>query len=183
MVPLCLYRTDVGRYKAVFEDEITVQLTGDRHQDLVALSQQMHDRFEKMGAARARAGLLGAEKVASQAIPKTSQEDRPVKLTQIGEFGFIDPRRCSGNRETRRRSQRDRRRLRGESRSTAPDYLLITTDLLVERVHFMLDWAEPEIIGVKSLEVNLSDIAACGGTPRDAFISLAIPPYIRRGMA
>lgn len=47
VVPLCLYRTDVGRYKAVFEDEIQVHLTGDRHQDMVALSQQMHDRFEK----------------------------------------------------------------------------------------------------------------------------------------
>jgi len=47
VVPLCLYRTDVGRYNVVFEEEIKVQLTGDRHQDLVALSQQFHDVFER----------------------------------------------------------------------------------------------------------------------------------------
>ncbi len=56
-----------------------------------------------------------------------------------------------------------------------PDHLLVTTDLLVERVHFLLDWAPSEVIGAKALTVNLSDIAACGGVPREAFISLAIP--------
>jgi thiamine-monophosphate kinase len=55
------------------------------------------------------------------------------------------------------------------------DHLLVTTDLLVERVHFLLNWAPPEVIGAKALTVNLSDIAACGGVPREAFISLAIP--------
>lgn len=58
------------------------------------------------------------------------------------------------------------------------DYLLVTTDLLVEKVHFFLDWASPEVMGAKSLAVNLSDIAACGGVPRDAFISIAVPEYI-----
>jgi thiamine-monophosphate kinase len=58
------------------------------------------------------------------------------------------------------------------------DYLLVTTDLLVEKVHFLLEWATPELTGAKSLAVNLSDIAACGGVPRDAFISIAVPDYI-----
>ena len=69
--------------------------------------------------------------------------------------------------------------------------LLVTTDLLVERVHFLVEWASPEVLGAKSLAVNLSDIAACGGTPQDAFISLAVPERIEvewlerfyRGMA
>jgi thiamine-monophosphate kinase len=56
-----------------------------------------------------------------------------------------------------------------------PEHLLVTTDLLVERVHFFMNWASPEVIGAKALTANLSDIAACGGIPRDAFISLAIP--------
>jgi thiamine-monophosphate kinase len=58
------------------------------------------------------------------------------------------------------------------------EHLLVTTDLLVERVHFFMNWASPEVIGAKALTANLSDIAACGGMPRDAFVSLAIPEAI-----
>ena len=48
----------------------------------------------------------------------------------------------------------------------------------MEKVHFLLEWASPDVIGSKSLAVNLSDIAACGGRPLDAFISIAVPEYI-----
>jgi thiamine-monophosphate kinase len=57
-------------------------------------------------------------------------------------------------------------------------YLLVTTDMLVEKVHFLLEWMSAEELGSKSLAVNLSDIAACGGKPLDAFISIAVPDYI-----
>ncbi len=53
--------------------------------------------------------------------------------------------------------------------------LLLTTDLLVERVHFHKSWSSPHILGRKALAVNVSDIAACGGIPRDAFVSIAVP--------
>jgi len=53
--------------------------------------------------------------------------------------------------------------------------LLVTTDVLVERVHFCLPQISPWQLGYKALAVNLSDIAAMGGTPRDAFVSLGIP--------
>lgn len=52
---------------------------------------------------------------------------------------------------------------------------LITADLLVERVHFLRDRISGEELGHKSLAVNLSDIAAMGGTAREAIVSLAIP--------
>ncbi|WP_373498411.1 thiamine-phosphate kinase [Desulfococcus sp.] len=52
---------------------------------------------------------------------------------------------------------------------------LVTTDLLVERVHFLRDAASPEDLGHKALAVNLSDIAAMGGTAREAFVSIAVP--------
>ncbi len=63
--------------------------------------------------------------------------------------------------------------------------------MLVEKVHFLLEWISAEELGAKSLAVNLSDIAACGGKPLDAFISIAVPDYIEiewldgfyRGMA
>jgi thiamine-monophosphate kinase len=53
--------------------------------------------------------------------------------------------------------------------------LLVTTDMLVDGVDFRPEWAEPSIIGHKALAVSLSDIAAMGGEPNWALISLAIP--------
>jgi thiamine-monophosphate kinase len=53
---------------------------------------------------------------------------------------------------------------------------LITTDLLVERIHFIRNSIKGFDLGYKSLAVNLSDIAAMGGDAREAFVSIAIPP-------
>lgn len=52
---------------------------------------------------------------------------------------------------------------------------IVTTDLLVEGVHFLMEDASPEDIGWKSAAVNLSDIAAMGGKPVATFLSVAIP--------
>lgn len=53
---------------------------------------------------------------------------------------------------------------------------LVTTDLLVENVHF-LRWAIPaKDLGHKALAVSLSDIAAMGGRPTSAYLSLALTP-------
>lgn len=54
--------------------------------------------------------------------------------------------------------------------------LLATTDLLIEGVHFRRWYAGHADIGWKALAVNLSDIAAMGGTPRFALAALACPP-------
>lgn len=59
--------------------------------------------------------------------------------------------------------------------------LLITADMLVEDVDFRLAWAKPTDLGRKALAVSLSDIAAMGGRPRWAMLSLAIPDAIRDG--
>lgn len=53
---------------------------------------------------------------------------------------------------------------------------LVTTDLLVEGVHFDLRWLDLSDVGYKALAVNLSDIAAMGGTSAFAFGCLAVPP-------
>ncbi|MGQ9610799.1 MAG: thiamine-phosphate kinase [bacterium] len=52
---------------------------------------------------------------------------------------------------------------------------LVTTDMLVEDVHFRLSTASPFQIGWKSLAANISDIAAMGGEPTYAFISIGLP--------
>ncbi len=52
---------------------------------------------------------------------------------------------------------------------------ILTTDAVVERVHFDRRFSTPRDIGWKSLAVNLSDIAAMGGTPRLALLSLGLP--------
>jgi thiamine-monophosphate kinase len=52
---------------------------------------------------------------------------------------------------------------------------LITTDTLVEMVHFDPAWHGPELLGRKAAAVNLSDVAAMGGRPRYAMLSLALP--------
>lgn len=55
---------------------------------------------------------------------------------------------------------------------------LVTTDCLVEGVHFRREWSPPRLLGRKALTVNLSDIAAMAGIPRYATVSLCLPPDI-----
>jgi thiamine-monophosphate kinase len=59
------------------------------------------------------------------------------------------------------------------------EVFLITTDLLVEDVHFILGKIRPEHLGQKAVAVNFSDIAAMGGKALHLFFSLAIPESMR----
>ncbi|HLC60569.1 MAG TPA: thiamine-phosphate kinase [Candidatus Nanoarchaeia archaeon] len=61
------------------------------------------------------------------------------------------------------------------------DYMLLTTDMLVENDHFSLKFSTPMQIGMKAVEQNVSDIAAMGGIPKFAVISLALPHDIDIG--
>jgi len=53
---------------------------------------------------------------------------------------------------------------------------VLTTDTLIEGVHFERRFAPPEAIGHKALAVSLSDLAAMGAAPRAALLSLGLPP-------
>jgi thiamine-monophosphate kinase len=100
-----------------------------------------------------------------------------VKLTELGEFAFID--RITPGCQAADAS----RVLRGIGDDAAVidaggDLLLVTTDMLIERVHFLRGTISYRQLGSKALAVNLSDIAAMGGVPHEAFISIAIPPTV-----
>jgi thiamine-monophosphate kinase len=58
---------------------------------------------------------------------------------------------------------------------------LATTDILVDKVHFDLDWHPPHLLGRKAIAVNISDIAAMGGTPHYALVSMVIPENLEHG--
>jgi thiamine-monophosphate kinase len=100
-----------------------------------------------------------------------------MKLSDIGEFGLIDrislqfsadiPPGAVGIGDDCAVIERS-----GE------ESLLITTDLLIEDVHFLRDRISAAELGYKSLAVNLSDIAAMGGLAEGAFLSLALPEEI-----
>jgi thiamine-monophosphate kinase len=98
-----------------------------------------------------------------------------MKLKEIGEFGLI--------RRLTRYIKTDHSVIRGPGDDCAvvaydaKRYLLLTCDMLVEGVDFT-SRHKPELIGRKALAVSISDIAACGGIPRYALVSLGLPAGI-----
>jgi thiamine-monophosphate kinase len=61
---------------------------------------------------------------------------------------------------------------------TGETITLATTDALVEDVHFKPEQAPWRDVGWKALAVNVSDIAAMGGVPQYALVTLAVPPEL-----
>src|SRR5262249_23394538 len=56
--------------------------------------------------------------------------------------------------------------------------LLLTTDALIENGHFRAGWASPAALGRRAFRVSVSDLAAMGGTPAFALLSLEAPPRL-----
>lgn len=57
-------------------------------------------------------------------------------------------------------------------------HAVVSTDMLVEHVHFIFNSQTAYYLGRKSIAVNLSDMAAMGAEPREVFISLAKPGHV-----
>jgi len=95
----------------------------------------------------------------------------PTKLSQIGEFGFIDL--------IRKQMGSSGKRVRGIGDDTAvvPSLknkkLLLTTDMFLEGVHFSRR-TPAKAIGHKAMAANLSDIAAMGGVPKYALVAMGV---------
>ena len=57
-----------------------------------------------------------------------------------------------------------------------PGTTVLTTDALIEGVHFRPAWAPFDVLGRKAFAVNASDVAAMGGAPTFALLNLGVPP-------
>lgn len=95
-----------------------------------------------------------------------------TEISSLGEFGLI--RRLTDGIELKNASS-----LKGVGDDCAvleyrDSEVLVSTDLLVEGVHFDLTYVPLKHLGYKAVVVNLSDIYAMNGTPRQITVSLAI---------
>lgn len=95
-----------------------------------------------------------------------------MEIAKIGEFGLID--RLTKDLENKNESTKY-----GVGDDCAvlhyPDSeVLVTTDLLMEGVHFDLTYIDLKHLGYKSAMVNISDVFAMNGTPRQITVSLAL---------
>lgn len=97
-----------------------------------------------------------------------------MRIKDLSEFGFIDriKKGCLNRKSGVMVGIGDDCAV---LKSTDGSAILLTTDMLVENVHFRCDRTTPFLLGRKSLAVNISDIAAMGGNPKEALIAIAIP--------
>ena len=95
-----------------------------------------------------------------------------MEIAKLGEFGLID-------RLTKDIEKKNESTIYGVGDDCAvlhyPDKeVLVTTDMLMEGVHFDLTYIDMQHLGYKSAMVNISDVFAMNGTPRQITVSLAL---------
>lgn len=99
-------------------------------------------------------------------------EQNQTEISSLGEFGLIE-------RLTREFPLRNESSVHGVGDDAAIMYygdreVLVTTDLLLEGIHFDVRYVPLKHLGYKAAIVNFSDIYAMGGTPRQITVSLGI---------
>ncbi len=95
-----------------------------------------------------------------------------TEISEIGEFGLIGRIRemaYHGNKTTIKGIGDDAAVIDNGS-----DYLIVSTDALVENVHFDLGYVPLRHLGYKSMAVNFSDMAAMNGVPQQVVVALGL---------
>ena len=93
-----------------------------------------------------------------------------MRLSELGEFGFL--------------AELERRGFAhaiGDDAAHFHGGLVVTQDLLLEGVHFRLEWTSWRDLGYKAAAVNLSDLAAMGARPTALLVGLAVPAELETG--
>lgn len=102
----------------------------------------------------------------------TGMSENRSEISNLGEFGLID-------RISKKFNLQNATSIKGIGDDaavidTGDDYLLVSTDVLAESIHFDLAYTPLQHLGYKAVSVNVSDIAAMNGKAEQIVISLAI---------
>lgn len=102
----------------------------------------------------------------------SNEEKKYTELSTLGEFGLID-------HLTKNHKSQNPSTLKGVGDDAAVlDYgnkkILVSTDMLIQGVHFDLTYTPLKHLGYKAVAVNASDIYAMNGTPKQITVSLAL---------
>ncbi len=98
---------------------------------------------------------------------------RRTEISSLGEFGLIErltKELATNNKETVKGSGDDAAILQFAS----DEEVLVTTDLMMEGIHFDLTYFPLKHLGYKAVVANISDIYAMNGTPKQITVSLAL---------
>lgn len=105
-----------------------------------------------------------------------------MKVSELGEFGLIDLLAEMADSARNNQGASWQQLIIGIGDDAAvwhsdASIQLATVDSLIQDIHFSLDITSWDDLGWKAIAVNLSDIAAMGGIPRYALVSLALPGH------
>lgn len=100
------------------------------------------------------------------------EQKQLTELSELGEFGLIE-------RLTKKFSVSHKETIKGVGDDAAVlkagnEYLVVTTDMLTDGVHFNLMYSPLKHLGYKSVVVNLSDVFAMNATPKQITVSIAV---------
>jgi thiamine-monophosphate kinase len=93
-----------------------------------------------------------------------------LRLNELGEFGLLAELERNGLAHQI-----------GDDAAVFADGTVVTQDLLVENVHFRLEWTSWRDLGYKAAAVNLSDLAAMGAEPAGLLVAFTVPAATELG--
>jgi thiamine-monophosphate kinase len=98
--------------------------------------------------------------------------EKRTEIKELGEFGLID--RITKNFKTKNATTKIGVGDDAAVIDCGDDYMLLSTDMLIEGTHFDLMYMPIQHLGYKSISVNISDIAAMNGIPQQVIVSLGL---------
>lgn len=99
-------------------------------------------------------------------------EEKRTEVGELGEFGLIEHL----SKEIKFYNERTIKGIGDDAAvlDIGEEYLVTSTDMLVEGIHFDLSYSPLKHLGYKAIAVNVSDLAAMNATPQQVTVSLAL---------